>query len=308
MTRRLHITALAMLLAVPVLAYDVPGMRDAMRSVFSSMRVLLELSASPENLADPANEKAILGAASELADQAGMISEHAPRDEVSFLAGSLDRYASWIRRSYEWGRYDAMARLVHDSVDLCVACHTRLPSRRDSPIAEDFLAGNDMEALPPAQRARLQIATRRFDDALNTLEGVLAGMVPGSAFDETLSTYLIVAVRVKGDPARARHTVKLLMDSGRFQGASLEQLRGLSGALQHLEVSPPATADMDDARALMREAEARLNAGKGLALVDYIAASRVLYEFIEADAGTVPEGAEAYYLLGLAHYLIAKGT
>jgi hypothetical protein len=179
MTRRFCISLLCTALVAPVLAYDVPGMRDAMGSVFSSMRVLLELSAAPENLADPANERAILDAANELADQAAMISEHAPRDEVSFLAGSLDRYASWIKRSYEWRRYDAMARLVYDSVDLCVACHTRLPSRRDSRIATGFLAGNDMGSLPAAQRARLQIATRRFDDAMSTLETVLDAQGPG---------------------------------------------------------------------------------------------------------------------------------
>ena len=58
----------------------------------------------------------------------------------------------------------------------------------------------------------------------------------------------------------------------------------------------------------MREAEARLAADQGLALVDYIAASRVLYEFMESGAGTVAEGAEAYYLQGLAQYRIEKSA
>jgi len=306
MTRRFCIPVLCIALAAPVLAYDVPGMRDAMRLVFSSMRVLLELSASPENLADPANERAILGATNELADQAAIVSEHAPRDEASFLAGSLDRYAGWIRRSYDWRRYDAMARLVYDSVNLCVACHTRLPSRHDSRIANDFLAGSDMEALPADQRARLQIATRRFDDALDTLERVLAGLGPGEAFDNTLRTYLVVAVRVKGDPARARRILDGLIKAGRFGEAGY--LRALSGALQHQEIDPPTVGDLDAARTLIREAEARLAADRGLALVDYIAASRVLYEFSEAGAGTVAEGAEAYYLQGLAQYRIEKSA
>jgi len=53
-----------------VVAYDVVGMRDAMRSVFKSMRTLLELSGDSTQLADPANQRAILDATIELEDQA----------------------------------------------------------------------------------------------------------------------------------------------------------------------------------------------------------------------------------------------
>jgi len=89
---------------------------------------------------------------------------------MSLLATSVDRYAAWILRSYEWRRYAAMQRLVHDVVDVCSACHTRLPSPSDSPVAKDFLAGTETGLLPALERARLQIATRRFGDALATLE------------------------------------------------------------------------------------------------------------------------------------------
>lgn len=140
MSRRMNRTVLAAIVlgaaTLPVLAYDVAGMRDAMRSMFSSIRTLLELSQSIESLADPRNERAILAAAAELADQASIVSEHAPRDEVSFLAGSLDRFASWIGRSYEWGRHDTTQRLV--------SAHRALSLLR-AKVEEGFLAqGQDI--------------------------------------------------------------------------------------------------------------------------------------------------------------------
>lgn len=305
MKRPVLATLVLCVASMPALAYEVAGMRDAMRSVFNSMRVLLELSASPESLASPANERAILAAARELADQASIVSEHAPRDEVSFLAASLDRYANWIRRSYEWGRYDTMQRLVHDAVDVCVACHTRLPSDRDSPLAEGFLAGADIAALPAERRAQLELATRRFDEALHTLESLLPGIVDDDArFEQAMRAYLVVALRVKNDPRRARQVCEQLAASSRISDARRKQLNDWAGALQHLEIAPPLAGDLDAARELVNEAETRRNAARGDPLVGFIAASRLLYEFLDSDAGSIAQGAEAYYLLGLSQYRI----
>ena len=46
------------------------------------------------------------------------------------------------------------------------------------------------------------------------------------------------------------------------------------------------------------------------ALVEYVAASRVLYEFMEngVSTGTVADGAESYYLLGLTQYRIERSA
>jgi tetratricopeptide (TPR) repeat protein len=300
------VAVLLLCTALACAAYDTPGMRDAMRSVFASMRVLLELSATAEDVGVAANQRAMLTAAQEIADQASLVAEHAPRDEVSFLASSLDRYATWIRRSIEWGRTESTQRLVRDAVDVCIACHTRLPSRRDSPLADDFLKSERMRELPERERAQLAVATRRFDDALDTLERLLTEDIDAAAFHDTARRYLVVAVRVKRDPGRAKRTLTTLAKRNGLEPARSARLETWIGALQHLERSPPPDADLDAARTLVRQAEARRMAGLGDPLVDYIAASRVLYEFLEDDAGTVDEGAEAYYLLGLSQYRIEE--
>lgn len=307
--RRLRVVALAgLLLAASTAAYDVPGMRDAMHVVFANMRVLLELSADTRNLRDPANREAIHSATTELADQAALISSHAPRDELSYLAGSLDRYATWIRRSYEWHHFDAMRGQIHDTVDLCVACHTRLPSRGDSPVAEDFLQGHDMDSLTGRDRARLQVATRRFDDALATLEATLAREPAAGDFFQTLGTYLVVALRVKGNPARARGTLESVKQKPGVTSLRREQLDDLIASLQRLESSPPAAGDLKAARALVDDAEARNGATSPVGLVNYVAASRLIYQFLETGRGSVNEGAEAYYLLGLTRYRLDRDS
>jgi len=302
------LVSLSLSLSLAATAYDAPGMRDAMRSVFASMRVLLELTATPADMREPVNQRAMLEAAQEIADQAALVSEHAPRDEVSFLAGSLDRYAMWIRRSIEWGRDDTTQRLVHDAVDVCIACHTRLPSRDDSPLAEDFLHSSRMQDLPDRTRAQLAIATRRFDDALQTLERLLAEDIDSERFEETVHRYLVVAVRVKRDPGRAKRYLATLSLRNGLDPGRLARLETWIGALQRLELAPPPVGDMDTARALVRQAEARRAAGLGDPLVDYIAASRVLYEFLDSDRGDVADGAEAYYLLGLSQYRIEEDS
>ncbi len=306
--RALLVTALLAAALVPAAAYDVAGMRDAMLSVFSSMRVLLERSATLDGLAEPQDERAVLAAAQDLADQAAIISEHVPRDEVSFLASSLDRYATWIRRSLEWRRHEAARRLVHDAVEVCIACHTRVPSRRDSPLARDFLDTGQMEGLPAEDRARLQVATRRFDDALHTLEGLLAGTRDPDTFERAAREYLVVALRVKGDPRRARQAFSQLAAGGGVEDARRRRLESWVGALQRLEIDPPVAGDLDTARALVREAETRRDAAVGDPLVLQVAASRLLYEYLDRGEGSVVEGAEAYYLLGLTHYRIEPGA
>jgi tetratricopeptide (TPR) repeat protein len=295
-------------LILPARGYDTPEIRDAMREVFGNMRVLLELSASTQDLARPENEERVLAATRALADQAAIVSEHAPRDEVSFLAASLDRYASWLRRSYEWGRYETTQRLLHDAVAVCIACHTRLPSRRDSPLARDFLADERMASLPARDRAELAIATRRFEEAMTILESLLAGEPQRVDFHELVRRYLLVALRVKGHPGRAERTLSALARHPELSPSRREQLHAWSGMLQRLTLDPPLTGDLAAARSLVQEGESRRNAGRPDALVLYVAASRVLYEHLESESASAVEGAEAYYLLGLAHYRIEEGA
>lgn len=297
----------------PAVAYDVAGMRDAMQSVFSSMRTLLELSADTARLAEPANQAAILKAAAELEEQANLVSAHVPRDEISFLASSLDRYAQWIRKSYEWRLYNDTRQLVHATVDVCVACHTRLTSRRDSPLAEDFVNSKQMNRLSLRQRVRLQTATRRFDDALEDYATLLAESVGDDDFLQLARDALVLALRVKVDPNQARELLAGLLAREDLKNPNREHVRAWANSLQDLSKVPIPKGDLAVAQVLIEQAEAVIVSPAADPLINYIVASRLLYDYLESsdnDQGeynsqrSLDEGSRAYYLLGLTQYRI----
>ena len=293
-----------------VVAYDVVGMRDAMRSVFKSMRTLLELSGDSAQLAAPANQRIVLEAATELEDQAMLISGHVPRDEISFLASSLDRYARWIRKSYEWRLYSDTRQLIHATVDVCIACHTRLTSRHDSPLASDFLDETEIKQLPTRQRAKLQTATRRFDDALATYTTLVQQSANSKDFGQLARDYLVLALRVKNDPQRARDLLAALLARPELNDANRALVTARADSLQQLSRVPLPEADLYTAQLLIERGETAAGKSTQAALVNYIVASRLLYGYLEESErqnlpqGTLDDGAKAYYLLGLAQYRI----
>lgn len=301
--------------STPVRAYDVVGMRDAMQSVFTSMRTLLDLSADSAQLAEPGNQRIILDAVIELEEQANLVSAHVPRDEISFLASSLDRYAEWIRKSYEWRLYSDTRQLVHAAVDVCIACHTRVTSRRDSPVAGEFIHSERVSALPLRQRVKLQTATRRFDDALGDYATLLAQAVNDDDFVQLGRDYLVLALRVKADPRRALDVLETLLKRVELIGEHRERVSSWVDSLQQLlQLSLP-DADLDSAELLVAQAESVANLPNSDAVVNYIVASRLLYNYLEKsqerrekNEATANDGAKAYYLLGLSQYRIEPGA
>lgn len=298
--------------STPAVAYDVAGMRGAMQSVFTSMRTLLELSADTAQLAEPANQAVILQATAELEEQANLVSAHVPRDEISFLASSLDRYAQWIRKSYQWRLYNDTRQLVHATVDVCVACHTRLTSRRDSPLAEDFVNSAQMSRLSLRQSVRLQTATRRFDDALQAYETLLVDSVEDDDFLQLARDALVLALRVKANPHRARELLAQLLTQEGLQGSNREHVAAWLNSLQELSKVPVPEGDLDIAQVLVEQAESVAVSPATDPLVNYIVASRLLYDYLEGDDAqgkanaprTLQDGSKAYYLMGLTQYRI----
>lgn len=302
--------------SVPVASYEVPGMRDAMQSIFKSMQTLLELSTDSAQLAAPGNQQAILDAASELEDQASLISAHVPRDEISFLAASLDRYAHWIRKSYEWRLYDDTQQFIQASVDVCIACHTRVTSRGDSPLAQDFMDSAEVAKLPARQRVRLQTATRRFDDALKGYVVLLGQAVNDADFDELARDYLVLALRVKVDSSRARDVLTGLLNKPALTGVPREHVTAWLSSLQQLSKLSLPEADLPTAALLIAQAEGGAKRSAMGELVNYIVASRLLYDYLggigdksgDNQQGSIEDGARAYYLLGLTQYRIDPET
>jgi preprotein translocase subunit SecF len=306
------------LVAVVLLAGTRPagaeeGLAPRMQRIFESVRAVLPLTVDPDELGADRNRGRVHPALQDLARQGELLAAHTRGRDPGFgyAAGFLAHDAGEILRSYEAGRFEEAAFLLRQTAESCVACHTRLASPGDFPRAEDFVDGTKLAGLPAPERALLQVATRRFDDALATYEGYFAtSAVHPARMLGDLTDYLVVCVRVKGNlerpvPVLRRFAARpdlwrhLRVDVVRWI-ADLEALRGV-------DLTQP---DLARARSLLDEAKGRVGfPSDRAALVPYVVASTLLHRFVEVHAG---EGGrdlgEAYYLLGLVESRIGRDT
>ncbi|MCP5150085.1 MAG: hypothetical protein H6983_10985 [Ectothiorhodospiraceae bacterium] len=285
----------------PLVAAEERGLRDAMQLIFERMRELVSLAAVPERFGASDNATTVIEALREIGDQAAMVSEHAGTDVGSgFLASSLDRYTGWALRNYEWGQIPAARSLVLEAVEVCIACHTRLPSG-DSPVAEDFVASDTLARMAPRERARLLAATRRFDDAMTTLESELTAPSTSPASRvELMREYLLVAVRVRGELGRAASTLRAARDAGELPEASRTAVSAWVADLDEIGRHPIPEDDVLYSRWLLQGSAADPLSDDHSDLVRALAASAVLNRFLEREKPDGERLAEAYLLLGLA--------
>lgn len=274
-----------------------------MREIFESIRVLLPLSVRADAWSAPENRATVEQALVRLQENAGGLVAHArPSDPARrYLGSSLSTDAGQALLRHRAGDYEAAAFQIQQATENCVACHTKLRSPGDSPVAKHFVDKGALRSLPLAERARLEVATRQFDEAVASYEKLLASpdIHPGDLLGP-LNDYLTVQVRVRGDFDRARRTLDRFArrpDVWRHLRADLEQWSRALRELEPLHEMPP---DLATARDLIDRARQlqRVPADRS-ALVHYLVASSILQRLLEDPALGQREAAESYYLLGL---------
>jgi hypothetical protein len=277
--------------------------RAIMKEIFQSIRVVLPLTADEARFQAPENRPLVHAALASLSGNAVILAAHARRDDAArrFFGESLARDAGDALDRYDAGRYDSARFLIQQATENCVACHTRLPSPGDSPVAADFVAQSALVGLPLDERARLQVATRQFGDALTSLETLLASPdLHAAEMLSPLGDYLIVAVRVKGEPERAIPTLEKFSrrpDLWRHLQLDVEQW---IASLRKLEPALRKSPDLDTARGILEDSKQLTQfPADRRAFADYVVASSVLNRFIESGNGSPQQVAEAYYLLGV---------
>jgi len=282
--------------------------RAIMAAFMADLRVVLPRTVD-NGFGDPSERKQVHAALQRLARNAGVLEEHS-REGVAgarYLGRSLERDTAEILRQYERRRYDRASFLLRQLTENCIVCHSRLPSPGDSPLAEHFVDRTALVRLRPEQRAALQVATRRFEDALETLERSFE--VPDwhpALMLGPLTDYLTLSIRVKDDYARPVPVLRRLAQRPDLWTAMRLDIEAWIEALPELEQRTRGAPSLENARALVQNCEALGNIPEPRAgLVHLIAASAVLERFI----GTNPDDerlAEAYYLLGLTEARIGR--
>lgn len=284
--------------------------RDTMQVIFESLHFLFQIDLAGGSFDTPKNREDVLVALRELDDQSAILAAHGFSEDASglFLASVLERYSLLMLRSFEQGQSKRVQELLYGLTDVCIACHTRLPSPDDSPVAKQFADSGAVAKLPPERRARIQVATRRFDDALATLETMLETqtITDPAVLEEVLRTYLMVSVRVKGDMERPIPVLELVEDRGGVDSALRRDLGTWVQSLQHYRDKPFVVDPLTSARESIDAASELDPVHQRGALVDYLAASSLLHRYLVSGQDDQMALSEAHYLLGLAEYRIYK--
>lgn len=298
----LLLAAVGCLTPPPAAAAGDERTRARMRELFASMQLLLPLSADGD-LAAPDERARVTRALEALAADADLLAAHAGEDDPArrYLGRSLEADARNALERYREGRTESAAFLIQQATENCIACHGKLRSPGDSPVAAHFVDATALAKLRPEERARLQIATRQFDDALTTLEALFADpSVHPSTLLGPLTDYLIVAVRVKGDYDRPMPVLERFAkrpDLWVQLRADVEQWVRDLRELRALRDEPPSLAA---ARRLVEEARsAGPLAPDERSLVRYLVASSILLRWLDGGERSPAEQSEAWGLLGL---------
>jgi hypothetical protein len=283
-----------------------PGFeRETMGEIADALTHALPLSLHEDQLDDAARREAYGGALATLARGASRLEAHGRSREASFgyLSGSLARDAGEALRRFEAGRLAESQFFVRELVDDCVACHSRLPDPRSSALGAHLLRRARMDEIDPAERARLQVATRQFDAALDSFEALLRdpNVPPGKLdLEGELVDYLVVAIRVREDLRRPQVPLERFAARPDVPDYLEQDLAAWLDALRRLDRAPRSGALLPEARALLADAGAfEPGAIERRGLVQEIRASGLLHRFVTGERSAA-ELAEAYYLLGLA--------
>ncbi|MBW2384351.1 MAG: hypothetical protein JRG92_11995 [Deltaproteobacteria bacterium] len=279
--------------------------RAEMSQVFEAITHLLPLSLSDERWSDPANRAEIQKWLDLLASRAVALESHAEQRDAGFrnLSRGLSSDVDEIRERFRAGRYEESRFFMIEATGNCVACHSRLPSARQFPLAEQLTNQLDFSRLSAHEKTQILVATRRFSDAMDVWEAAFVDpeITPGQLdMGGYLLDYLTIGLRVERNPARVRKTLvqfrarpDLPLYLGRHVDGWVRALDATKGDLERKD-------RLERARQLVRTRGTDVISplGRDQVVYDLVAAS-LLLQYIDAAEEPGASVAEAYYLLGL---------
>lgn len=294
-------------------AEDTAQLKVAMNKIYHSLQDLLPLSLEPGGFKHASQQRKVKAALQTLSSEAKWIRQHAaPEDQgFAFLSESLAADAAGAYRHFNEGRTAESQFLIRHVTENCIACHSRLPSG-DAHPSKTLFNSIDAKRLNKDQRALLLIATRQFDDAMKTFEDMFndpSFLKSQAVLLNPFLDYLSIAVRVKGDYARARATMEKVLTRTELPERVGDDVRMWVASLKQLEKNPPVGGDkLEKAKELMANGKKEMEYPTDRSgLIYYLAASGLLNQYIHDDKPSDPKKlGEAYYLLGMAETVTGR--
>lgn len=311
------LTAVAALLFVSSVARadgrPVTGAQATMQQLFRDLSVVYRLSLDKDQFEDPTNREQILTTLYGLAANAEQLGAHGTELKANqdFLRRSLVRDTNEAVMRFRQGQFEGSRFLLDELTKSCFSCHTRLPESRQFELGEDFLENIRIETLTEENRARLQVAMRQFDAALDTYEAMFASPVYSAgriAVSGAFENYLKICLRVKNDYKRAIDTFEEFRtrpDLPQYLDARLE--RWIADLVELKKGECKKQPDpLHRGRVLVRDAQYRStfpNDPQGL--VRFVSASGCFHRYLQSAPDDPERLAETYYLLGVTESYVS---
>ena len=288
--------------------------RSIMAKMFTSLTSVLPLSLNQDQFSAPENRDKVLSELKKLREGASTLVPHTSKFDESYryIAKSMARDLREIYALYDRGAISEARFLLQHVSENCVSCHLKLKDPGHAPSMDAFFKDVNVTKLTPLERAHMQVALRQFDDALKTWEDMFASWAKSSELFamDALSDYLKVAIRVKNEPKRALDTLKVLGNRVDLPKFMKREVAAWISSLTKL--APEVTKkgnELKRAAKLIQSARSTMEYPLDrTGLIDYIVASGMLNNFLNAEKRTPEQSSEAYYLLGLTETLIGRST
>lgn len=284
---------------------DRPATRTRMQMIFNALSTALNMTLYETPFEGGEDRKMIMDALDVLAENAAALDTHGEELNESFdyLRRSLARDANEAVIRYRQEQYDGAHFLLDQLISNCVACHAKLPSSRGFDLGRAFVDRARMEELSHDQRARLLVATRQFDEAMDVYEDYLRSkdIAPHEvAIGNVLGEYLKLALGVVEEPRRARRTLESFGRRDDVTGYLKSHVAEWVRVIDEVDVAGSSGAEMATARRLVHEARQRnVFPGDRHGLAHFVIASALLQRFLESRPADLRDVTEAYYLLGV---------
>jgi hypothetical protein len=226
-----------------------------------------------------------------------------------FMRRSLSRDAHDALESFKSANYVGSRFVLGEITENCVTCHTKLPVGKPFDAGQEFLDAVDAKDLPPAARAKLQVASRQFSAAMTTYEEILRN--PGVTAEDlalfnVFETYFRVSVGALNDTRRPVPPLNEFVRRPDMPEATRANARVWIGSLETLNLGVPAGGELAAGRGLVVEAREKTTSRTDPSrMVDFIGVITLVHRYLRSGPKDDVSVAEAYYLLGVAESYVS---
>jgi hypothetical protein len=281
-----------------------------MQDLHSALTTALEVSLRQDQFRNSANQEPLQNALEELARGSEDLRVHGGEfgKDTEGLRVAMAREAEQALTDFRAEQFSSAQRRVHQLLEHCFACHTRLPEPGRSAVRRRIGRDVIMKDLEMREQVFLLVATRQFDKALAVIETALRspGEVP-TRITSLFEAYLKLSIRVNRSYRKAHDALEDFLEIADRPRCLEARVRTWIRGLGELDARGRLLVDLPTARMLIDEGRRRNEfPADNRGLVHFVAASGLLLRFLENHDGCGEEKAEAYFLLGVAESHISS--